>query len=111
MISIWFFIGISLAVNGALICAAGIYQVINPPVNPELFFSICTPTCGGAAVLFAYRFALLHKIRSAAAVLKQSISERQGMATKKMTMGLIVGNRGFFPITWPRAAGKKCCGC
>jgi hypothetical protein len=34
MISIWFFIGISLAVNGALILAAGIYQLVNPPVNP-----------------------------------------------------------------------------
>jgi hypothetical protein len=34
MISIWFFIGISLAVNGALILAAGIYQLINPPTNP-----------------------------------------------------------------------------
>ena len=31
MISIWFFIGVSLAVNGALIMAAGIYQVVNPP--------------------------------------------------------------------------------
>jgi hypothetical protein len=34
MISIWFFIGISLAVNGALIMAAGIYQVVNPPADP-----------------------------------------------------------------------------
>jgi hypothetical protein len=34
MISIWFFIGISLAVNGALILAAGIYQLVDPPVNP-----------------------------------------------------------------------------
>jgi len=34
MISIWFFIGISLAVNGALILAAGIYQLIDPPLNP-----------------------------------------------------------------------------
>ena len=34
MISIWFFIGVSLAVNGALILAAGIYQVVNPPVDP-----------------------------------------------------------------------------
>ncbi len=33
MISIWFFIGISLAVNGALILAAGIYQLINPPAE------------------------------------------------------------------------------
>ncbi len=36
MISIWFFIGISLAVNGALICAAGIYQLVNPPLNPDV---------------------------------------------------------------------------
>ena len=34
MISIWFFIGISLLVNGVLILSAGIYQVINPPLNP-----------------------------------------------------------------------------
>jgi hypothetical protein len=35
-ISIWFFIGVSLAVNGALIMAAGIYQVVNPPVDPGI---------------------------------------------------------------------------
>jgi hypothetical protein len=34
MVSIWFFIGISLLVNGALILAAGIYQLGNPPENP-----------------------------------------------------------------------------
>ena len=34
MISIWFFIGVSLAVNGALILGAGIYQVLYPPENP-----------------------------------------------------------------------------
>jgi hypothetical protein len=36
MISIWFFIGISLAVNGALILGAGIYQLLNPPVSPSV---------------------------------------------------------------------------
>jgi hypothetical protein len=36
MTSIWFFIGISLGVNGALILAAGIYQLINPPENPGI---------------------------------------------------------------------------
>ena len=35
-ISIWFFIGISLLVNGALICGAGIYQVVKPPLNPDV---------------------------------------------------------------------------
>jgi hypothetical protein len=33
MISIWFFIGISLLVNGALILAAGIYQLLHPPAE------------------------------------------------------------------------------
>jgi hypothetical protein len=36
MISIWFFIGIALAVNGALILIAGLYQLINPPANPSV---------------------------------------------------------------------------
>ncbi len=33
MISIWFFIGFSLLVDGALILAAGIYQLLNPPAE------------------------------------------------------------------------------
>jgi hypothetical protein len=32
-ISIWFFIGISLLVNGVLICGAGIYEYLNPPAE------------------------------------------------------------------------------
>jgi hypothetical protein len=52
MISIWFFIGISLAVNGALICGAGIYQVINPPVNPKVvLFNLHANVWWGAVLL------------------------------------------------------------
>lgn len=52
MISIWFFIGISLAVNGALICAAGIYQVVNPPVTPDVvLFSLHANVWWGAVLL------------------------------------------------------------
>jgi len=52
MISIWFFIGISLAVNGALICGAGIYQVINPPVNPNVaLFNFHANVWWGAVLL------------------------------------------------------------
>ncbi|HXZ31617.1 MAG TPA: hypothetical protein VEH30_05000 [Terriglobales bacterium] len=39
MISIWFFIGISLLVNGALILGAGIYQLVDPPANPGVALS------------------------------------------------------------------------
>ena len=41
-ISIWFFIGISLLVNGVIILGAGLYELINPP-PPEM-----------RAVLFQY---------------------------------------------------------
>jgi len=47
MISIWFFIGISLAVNGALILAAGIYQLINPPETPTVVLYNLHAGCGG----------------------------------------------------------------
>ena len=33
-ISIWFFIGISLFVNGVLILGSGIYEYMNPPAQP-----------------------------------------------------------------------------
>ncbi|HEY1463217.1 MAG TPA: hypothetical protein VGF44_07360 [Terriglobales bacterium] len=33
MISIWFFIGFSLLINGALILAAGLYQLATPPAE------------------------------------------------------------------------------
>ena len=52
MISIWFFIGFSLAVNGALIMAAGIYQVVNPPVDPGVvLFNLHANLWWGALLL------------------------------------------------------------
>src|SRR5258708_39206823 len=52
MISIWFFIGISLAVNGALILAAGIYQLVNPPADPGVvLFNLTAGVWWGAALL------------------------------------------------------------
>jgi hypothetical protein len=37
-ISIWFFVGVSLLVNGALILGAGIYELFYPPANPVVLF-------------------------------------------------------------------------
>jgi len=59
-ISIWFFIGISLAVNGALILAAGIYQLVNPPANPGVVSSTCMPMLGarpasGGRVIYCFK--------------------------------------------------------
>jgi hypothetical protein len=52
VISIWFFIGISLAVNGALILAAGIYELVHPPANPSVvLFHLHANVWWGAALL------------------------------------------------------------
>jgi uncharacterized BrkB/YihY/UPF0761 family membrane protein len=52
MISIWFFIGISLAVNGALILGAGIYQVVHPPATPSVvLFRLHANVWWGAVLL------------------------------------------------------------
>jgi hypothetical protein len=39
-ISIWFFIGMSLLVNGLLICGAGIYEYSHPPVERVVLFDL-----------------------------------------------------------------------
>jgi hypothetical protein len=50
-ISIWFFIGISLLVNGLLILGAGIYEVLYPPLTPVVLFQVHANIWWGA-VLF-----------------------------------------------------------
>jgi len=62
MISIWFFIGVSLAVNGALILAAGLYQLVNPPANPVVLFDLHANVWWGAILLvfgliYCFKFA------------------------------------------------------
>ena len=39
-ISIWFFIGVSLLVNGALIFAAGLYELAHPPQYSTVLFHL-----------------------------------------------------------------------
>jgi hypothetical protein len=63
VVSIWFFIGISLAVNGGLILAAGIYELVRPPVNPAVvLFNLHANVWWGALLLvigriYCYKFA------------------------------------------------------
>jgi hypothetical protein len=47
-ISIWFFIGISLLVNGALILGAGIYQLFYPPQKEVVLFRLHAGVWWGA---------------------------------------------------------------
>jgi ABC-type transport system involved in multi-copper enzyme maturation permease subunit len=61
MISIWFFIGVSLLVNGTLILAAGIYQIANPPVDPGVvLFQLHANVWWGAVLLVIGLFYCLY---------------------------------------------------
>jgi hypothetical protein len=60
-LSIWFFIGISLAFNGAVICATGIYELISPPANQVVLYNLHANVWWGAVLLvlglfFSLRF-------------------------------------------------------
>jgi hypothetical protein len=50
-LSIWFFIGIDLAVSGALITATGIYELFYPPENPVVLFHLHANIWWGALML------------------------------------------------------------
>jgi len=39
-ISIWFFIGLSLLVNGILITGAGVWEIFHPPANPVVLYQL-----------------------------------------------------------------------
>jgi len=60
-LSIWFFIGISLAVNGAVICARGIYELMSPPAVQVVLYNLHANIWWGAVLLilglfFSLRF-------------------------------------------------------
>ena len=60
-ISIWFFIGLCLVVDGALIFAAGLYELAHPPQFPVVLFNLHASIWWGGllflfGVLYCYRF-------------------------------------------------------
>ena len=50
-ISIWFFVGVSLLVNGVLTLGAGVWEVIYPPANPVVLFRLHANVWWGAVLL------------------------------------------------------------
>lgn len=50
-LSIWFFIGVSLAVNGAVIFATGIYELLNPPETKVVLYELHANVWWGAVLL------------------------------------------------------------
>ena len=60
-LSIWFFIGLSLAVNGVVIFGRGIYEVVYPPENRVVLYDLHANVWWGALLLilgifFSLRF-------------------------------------------------------
>ena len=52
-VSIWFLIGLQLALYGLLITGAGIYQYFNPPMHPTVLFELHSGIWWGALMLIA----------------------------------------------------------
>jgi hypothetical protein len=50
-ISIWFFIGISLFVNGVLILCAGLYEMSHPPEAKVVLYQLHANVWWGAVLL------------------------------------------------------------
>ncbi len=59
-ISIWFFIGISLLVNGALIFGSGLYELIHPPAFPVVLYQLHASIWWGALLFIAGVFYCVH---------------------------------------------------
>lgn len=51
-LSIWFFIGLSLLVNGALIFGAGMFELIRPPESRVVLYNLHAPIWWGGLLLF-----------------------------------------------------------
>jgi hypothetical protein len=59
-LSIWFFIGVSLLVNGALIFATGIYEVAHPPENRVVLYDVHANIWWGGLLLILGLIYSLH---------------------------------------------------
>jgi hypothetical protein len=59
-LSIWFFTGICLLVNGALICATGVYELVSPPADKVVLYDLHAPIWWGG-VLFVV--GLIYSVR------------------------------------------------
>jgi hypothetical protein len=58
-ISIWFFIGLSLLVNGILITGAGIWEIFHPPPNPVVLYQLHASIWWGILLsLFGLRYCI-----------------------------------------------------
>lgn len=65
-LSIWFFIGICLLVNGALICGTGIYELMSPPAEKVVLYNLHANIWWGGVLfvlglIYSIRFSPAHE--------------------------------------------------
>ena len=60
LLSIWFFVGLSLMVPGALIFAQGLYEIAHPPEFPVALFSLHANVWWGALLTIGGGFYCYH---------------------------------------------------
>ncbi len=62
MKSIWYFVGLLLAMTGAIIAGSGIYSWIHPPTPPKMLASLHPDLWWGALMLvFGLAFAFFNR--------------------------------------------------
>lgn len=59
-ISIWFFIGVLLAIYGVLILGSGLYDLANPPEHRVVLANLHAPVWWGALLLVLGGFYAVH---------------------------------------------------
>jgi hypothetical protein len=59
-ISIWFFTGISLLINGLLILGTGLFELAHPPATPVVLSDLHAPIWWGALMTILGAFYTLH---------------------------------------------------
>ena len=59
-LSIWFFIGISLLVNGTLILGTGLYELVHPPEFEVVLYQLHASIWWGAVLFIAGAFYCIH---------------------------------------------------
>ena len=59
-LSIWFFTGVCLLVNGALICATGIYELVSPPADRVVLYDLHANIWWGG---FLFMVGLIYSLR------------------------------------------------
>ena len=101
-ISIWFFIGVLLTVYGGMIFAYGLFELGTGQAANVILADLARASLVGRTLMLVLRSFLQYCVFARAATVEQQVRQSKELMKiwqheRKMTFGVIVGNRGFFP--------------